>query len=199
MTFLTGTGRHRVQITHFFRGQIGSWRPLGVDLVVGKRLHRLRHRCSSLEVSEPRPALNLLKLLRELAKICCKRRRVRCRRLHATTADPKRTPGDLRAANRQDSIGAAVMAGRSISRIKKYYFFRPPVSVPLISLDQYRTERYSDDCMASRSSSRRPAPRVRRPPKFRRPSGDVLGDVRLGSGWFRRSLAALRPREPAPS
>ena len=60
-----------------------------------------------------------------LAKICCKRRRVRCRRLHATTADPKRTPGDLRAANRQDSIGAAVMAGPSISRIKKIIFFAP--------------------------------------------------------------------------
>ena len=35
--------------------------------------------------------------------------------------------------------------------------------------------------------------------KVRRPSGHVLGGVRLGSGWFRRSLAALRPREPAPS
>ena len=128
LTFFTGTGRHRVQIIHFFGGLIGSWRSLGVGLVVGKRLHRLRHRCSSLEVSEPRPALNLLKLLcllRELAKICCKRRRVRCRRLHATTADPKRTPGDLRAANRQDSIGAAVMAGPSISRIKKIIFFAP--------------------------------------------------------------------------
>ena len=128
LTFFTGTGRHRVQIAHFFRGQIGPWRPLGVGLVVVKRLHRLRHRCSSLEVSEPRPALNLLKLLcllRELAKICCKRRRVRCRRLHATTADPKRTPGDLRAANRQDSIGAAVMAGPSISRIKTIIFFAP--------------------------------------------------------------------------
>jgi len=34
--------RHRVQITHFFRGQIGSWRPLGVGLVVSSRLHRLR-------------------------------------------------------------------------------------------------------------------------------------------------------------
>ena len=93
---------------------------------MGKRLHRLRHRCSSLEVSEPRPALNLLKLLcllRELAKICCKLRRVRCRRLHATTADPKRPQGDLRATNRQDSTGAAAMAGPSISRIKKIIFF----------------------------------------------------------------------------
>ena len=41
LTFLTGTGRHRAQIAHFFRGQIGSWRPLGVGLVSGKRLHRL--------------------------------------------------------------------------------------------------------------------------------------------------------------
>ena len=73
---------------------------------------------------------------------------MRCRRLHATTADPKRPQGDLRATNRQDSTGAAAMAGPSISRIKKIIFFRPPVSVPLISLDQYRTERYSNDCMA---------------------------------------------------
>ena len=52
LTFFTGTGRHRVQIAHFFRGQIGSWRSLGVGLVVGKRLRRLRHLCSSLVVSE---------------------------------------------------------------------------------------------------------------------------------------------------
>ena len=52
LTFLSGTGRHRVQITHFFRGQIGSWRPLGVGLVVGKRLHRIRRRCGSLVLSE---------------------------------------------------------------------------------------------------------------------------------------------------
>ncbi len=150
MTYLTLTRHQRVQITHFFRGQIGSWRPLGVGLVVGKRLHRLRHRCSSLEVSEPRPALNLLKLLcllRDFGQECLKRRRMRCRRLRTSTTYPKRTPGDLRAANRQDSIGAAVMAGPSISRIKKKNF-RPPVSVPLISLDQYGTERYSNDCMA---------------------------------------------------
>jgi len=69
LTFLTGTGRHRAQIAHFFRGQIGSWRSLGVGLVVGKRLRRLRHRCSSLEVSEPRPALpNDLRNRRNLAR-----------------------------------------------------------------------------------------------------------------------------------
>ena len=43
--------------------------------------------------------------------------RVRCRRLRTSTTDQKRPPGDLRAANRQDSIDAAVMAGPSISRI----------------------------------------------------------------------------------
>ena len=42
LTFFTGTGRHRVQIAHFFRGQIGSWRSLGVGLVVGSRLYRMR-------------------------------------------------------------------------------------------------------------------------------------------------------------
>ena len=51
--------------------------------------------------------------------------RVRCRRLHMPTPDQKRPLGDLRAANRQDSIDAAVMAGPSISRIKKNIFFAP--------------------------------------------------------------------------
>ena len=133
MTFFAGTGRHPGQITHFFRGQIGSWRPLGVGLVVGKRLHRLRHRCSSLEVSEPRPALNLLKLLcllRELAKICCKRWRVRCRRLHATTADPKRPQGT--SAPRIDRIPSVRPSwwDRQYRELKKL-FFSPPSKCPI--------------------------------------------------------------------
>ena len=33
-------------------GQIGPGRPLGVGLVVGKRLYRLRHRCGSLGLPE---------------------------------------------------------------------------------------------------------------------------------------------------
>ena len=49
--------------------------------------------------------------------------RVRCRHLRTSTTDQKRSPGDLRATNRQDSIDAAVMAGPSISRIKKNIFF----------------------------------------------------------------------------
>ena len=48
--------------------------------------------------------------------------RMRCRRLPTSTTDQKRPPGDLRTANRQDSIDAAVMAGPSISRIKKIIF-----------------------------------------------------------------------------
>ena len=52
LTFLTGTGRHQVQIAHFFRGQIGSWRPLGVGLVVGKRPYRIRRRRGGLVLSE---------------------------------------------------------------------------------------------------------------------------------------------------
>ena len=41
MTFLTGTGRDRVQIAHFFRGQIGSWTPSGIGLGSGSRLRRM--------------------------------------------------------------------------------------------------------------------------------------------------------------
>ena len=51
LTFFTGTGRHRAQIAHFFRGQIGSWMSLGVGLVVGSRLCRIRHQCGSLVLS----------------------------------------------------------------------------------------------------------------------------------------------------
>ena len=52
LTFFTGTGRHRAQIARFFRGQIGSWRSLGVGLVVGSRLCRIRRRCGGLVLPE---------------------------------------------------------------------------------------------------------------------------------------------------
>ena len=32
LTFFTGTGRHRVQLAHLFRGQIGSRARSGLDL-----------------------------------------------------------------------------------------------------------------------------------------------------------------------
>ena len=35
-----------------FSGQIGSWRPLAVGLVVGSRLRRIRPRCASLVLFE---------------------------------------------------------------------------------------------------------------------------------------------------
>ena len=52
IAYLTVTGCYRAQIIYFFRGQIGSWRPPEVGLVVGKRLHRIRRRCGSLVLSE---------------------------------------------------------------------------------------------------------------------------------------------------
>ena len=42
LTFFTGTGRHRVQIAHFFRGQVGSRTPSGIGLGSGSRLRRMR-------------------------------------------------------------------------------------------------------------------------------------------------------------
>ena len=47
MTFLTRTGRHRVQIAHFFRRQIGSRTPSEIGLGSGSRLDRMR-RCLGL-------------------------------------------------------------------------------------------------------------------------------------------------------
>ena len=51
LTFLTGTGRHRVQIIYFFRIQIGSRTPSGIGLGSGSRLYRIRRRCGSLVLS----------------------------------------------------------------------------------------------------------------------------------------------------
>ena len=131
IAYLTGTGRHRVQIIYFFRMQIGSRTPSGLGLGSGSRLRRMR-RCLGLPrelwieifgkswsraVERKGPVL-----------ICIhrwKRQRMRCRRLHVYSADPRRPRGALRTTNRQDSTDAAVMAGPSISRIKKINFFGP--------------------------------------------------------------------------
>ena len=51
---------------------------------------------------EARPALKLLKrrgLLREIDQKCLKRRRMRCRRLHVYSTDPRRPQGDLRTTD----------------------------------------------------------------------------------------------------
>ena len=44
IAYLTVTGCYRAQIIYFFRGQIGSWWPLGIGLGVGSRLRRIRWR-----------------------------------------------------------------------------------------------------------------------------------------------------------
>ena len=61
IAYLTGTGRHRVQIAHFFRGQGAPWKALGVGLVVSSRLHRIRRRCNSLVLSESPESKTLAK------------------------------------------------------------------------------------------------------------------------------------------
>ena len=100
MTFLTGTGRHRVQIAHFFRGQIGSWTSLGVGLVVGSRLYRIRRCLGPSRALEAIAKLFMVlwpALMRELAEICWKRRRMRCSRVHVYSTDPRRPQGSFRA------------------------------------------------------------------------------------------------------
>ena len=44
LTFLTGTGRHRVQIVYFFRMYIGSRTPSGIGLGSDGPLGRIRQR-----------------------------------------------------------------------------------------------------------------------------------------------------------
>ena len=44
LTFFTGTGRHRVQITYFLWGQIGSRTPSGIGLRSDGPLDRMRLR-----------------------------------------------------------------------------------------------------------------------------------------------------------
>ena len=50
----SGNGAPFGPYAHFFRGQIGSWRSLGVGMVVGSRLHRIRQRLGSPESSRGR-------------------------------------------------------------------------------------------------------------------------------------------------
>ena len=106
--------------------QIGSWSPLGVGMVVGSRLDRMRRFLGPSESSEAIAKLFMVlwaALMRELAEICWKRRRVRCRRLHVYGADPRQPQGDLRTTNRQDSTDAPAMAASSVSRHQEIIFF----------------------------------------------------------------------------
>ena len=81
-----------------FRGQISSWRPLGVGLVVGKRLCRMPRFLGAPRALEAIAKLFMVlwaALMRELVEICWKRRRMRCRRLCVYSNAPRRPQGDL--------------------------------------------------------------------------------------------------------
>ena len=93
----SGDGCHRAQIIYFFRMQIGSRTPSGIGLRSGSRLDRMRRFLGPSESSEAIAKLFMVlwaALMRELAEICWKRRRVRCRRLHVYSTDPRRPQGD---------------------------------------------------------------------------------------------------------
>ena len=66
-----------------------------------------------------------------------------------SSANPKQLPRDLGTTNRQDSTGAAAMAGPSISRIKNF-FFSPPSKcrIDIIGLLANRTM-FKRECMLS--------------------------------------------------
>ena len=89
----------------------------------------------ALEANKGKKLLLLRGLLREIGQKCLKRRRLRRRRLHVYSTDPRRPQGDLLGRDRQDLTGAAAMEHGVVGRELKKKIFRPLVSVPLISLD----------------------------------------------------------------
>ena len=70
--------------------------------MVGSRLYRVRRSLGPSESFEAIAKLFMVlwaALMRELAEICWKRQRMRCRRLHVYNFDPKRPQGDLGATD----------------------------------------------------------------------------------------------------
>ena len=70
--------------------------------MVGSRLYRMRRPLGAPRALEPIAKLFMLlwaALMRELAEICWKRRRVRCKRLYMYSFDPERPQGDLGATD----------------------------------------------------------------------------------------------------
>jgi len=66
--------------------------------MVGSRLYRVRRSLGPSESFEAIAKLFMVlwaAVMRELAEICWKRRRVRCRRLRVYSTDPRRPQGDL--------------------------------------------------------------------------------------------------------
>ena len=152
LTFLTGTGRHRVQIIYFFRMLIGPRTPSGIGLRSGRPLGRMRPSWSSPESSGSRSCRTSAQagcLAGDLYRYVSADGSARacgigdCTCLVPTLCDPGETSGPR--IDRFPSTRPPWWR-RQYRELKKL-FFRPPVSVPLISLDHYRTELYSNDCM----------------------------------------------------
>ena len=105
LTYVTGTGRHRVQIIYFFRMQIGSRTPSGIGLGSGSRLRRMRWRLGlsrELWIEIFGKSWSRAPERKGPVLICIhrwKRPRTRRRRLYMSTSDPKRPRGDLRTTN----------------------------------------------------------------------------------------------------
>ena len=100
LTFFTGTWRHRVQIAHFFGGQVGSWTPSGIGLGSGSRLRRMR---PYLELAKElwieifgKSWSRVLERKGPCLYVCTDgSARMRGRRLSMSSIDPKRPQGDL--------------------------------------------------------------------------------------------------------
>ena len=123
----------RAQINHFFGVVIGSRARQGLGLMLGSRLHRMRMRLGhpiALRALELIHWVFMLKLSGLSASVSSVGD---CARLVPTLSDPGETAGP-----RIDRIPPTRLT-TSAPRIKKLLFC-PPISVPLISLDQYPTE-----------------------------------------------------------
>ena len=115
-----------------------------------------------------------------IGRLCPEPGRMRCRRLRVYSYDPRRPQGDLRTANRQDSTDAAVIAGPSISRIKKI-IFSPPSKCPIGLFGP----------VANRAVLERPHPPFP-------PNGRMRCPVLLSQFWVLSSLP-LRTDDAAPA
>ena len=142
ITYLTVTGCYQAQIIYFFRMQIGSQSPSGIGLRSGGPLRRKRRilglsgelwiqnfgKSWSRAIERKGPCLY----------VCTDGSRRACgvgacARLLPTKSGSWETSGP-----QIDRIPSTrpPWRDRQYRELKKLYFFRPPVSAPLISLDQ---------------------------------------------------------------
>ena len=98
IAYLTVTGCHRDQIIYFFGMQIGSQTPSGIGLRSGTRLDRMRRILGPSESSGSHcQAIHgfLARTGERIGRLCPEPGRMRCRRLHVYSFDPRRPQGDL--------------------------------------------------------------------------------------------------------